>query len=68
MGDRKALLARSWDQAAELYTTELAPRFLPYINHGLQAISQFRDQLPAAGSLALVPCCGPGERMGRHLQ
>ncbi|GAX74647.1 hypothetical protein CEUSTIGMA_g2095.t1 [Chlamydomonas eustigma] len=53
------ILARSWDAAAELYTKELAPRFMPWILEGVIRMRSFITLLPAEGMI-LVPCCGPG--------
>ena len=55
--DRKALLARSWDSAARMYTCELAPRFLPWIR---DAVEVLRAERRLTQGSVLVPCCGPG--------
>ena len=52
--DRQAVLARSWDEAADGYERYFVPRFAPWVDTAVRAVS---DRSLPAGPV-LVPCCG----------
>lgn len=52
--DRRALLARAWDEAADGYERYFVPRFMPWIATAVRAVAE--ATLPPGP--ILVPCCG----------
>lgn len=56
----RPILARAWDAAATGYTDYFAPRFRPFSDRALTALT--RAALPEGP--VLVPCCGPGLEVG----
>ena len=53
-GERRARVARGWDEAAEGYDAYFVPRFAPWVGAAVDAIT---DQVLPDGPI-LVPCCG----------
>src|SRR5581483_4431811 len=58
---RKELLARAWDDAAAGYERYFVPRFSPWTEEAVRALTKRARKLPL-GSV-LVPCCGPGQEL-----
>ncbi|MGH3383479.1 MAG: class I SAM-dependent methyltransferase [Nocardioidaceae bacterium] len=52
--DRRTLLARAWDEAAQEYEQYFVPRFAPWVETAVQASAE--SVLPSGP--ILVPCCG----------
>lgn len=52
--DRRALLARAWDEAAPEYERYFVPRFAPWVATAVRAVTE--AALPPGP--ILVPCCG----------
>ena len=59
-GAARPILVRAWDAAATGYTDYFAPRFRPFSDRALTALT--RAALPEGP--VLVPCCGPGLEVG----
>ena len=51
--DRRALLARAWDEAAQEYEQYFVPRFAPWVATAVHAVAE-----PLPPGPILVPCCG----------
>lgn len=52
--ERRALLARAWDEAADEYERYFVPRFAPWVARTVEAVIA----LPLPPGPILVPCCG----------
>ncbi|EOD22733.1 hypothetical protein EMIHUDRAFT_195064 [Emiliania huxleyi CCMP1516] len=56
------VLAESWTSAAPGYDELFVPRFAPWTEDALAALTQHKHSLPEDHEV-LVPCCGPGQEL-----